>query len=488
MNKMKKTELSPAELQRKYHQNLVFNYSEYPTLDHWNFDYRSEDYKKSLVDWLKKNPEKGIFFYVHIPFCEQLCWFCTCSKFITKDYETVKDFLKYLYKEIDLLFNLLNENNIKLNVKTIYFGGGSPTILNREDLKFLVDKLKGYFDFSKVDNFTVETDPRRVDADRLLYNHKACGANRISFGMQDFDATVQRRVNRIQPFEIFEKLLTKEVREAYKTIAFDLLVGQPGQTKETMKKTCDQIIELKPTVVQTSLMAYKPWIAKHQIKMVAEGPLPDFMERKELLDIINEKLVKAGYIRVAFESYALPTDTMVQEKSKGNVHYAAAGTQTGGRVNFVGVGSSTKGNLGDEYYSQNHYNLKAYKKCIEKGVFPIFRGMKLSEDDKIRQHATQQLRTYWKIDYKDFERRFGIDCKKYFSKEIKSLSEMIKDGLLTISNDSIEVTKLGKDFAQFITNHFDVYDPPSKPYNERLAHIEKAKLAQDKFLEYANNL
>ena len=130
MNEMKKTELSPAELQRKYHQNLVFNYSEYPTLDHWNFDYRSEDYKKSLVDWLKKNPEKGIFFYVHIPFCEQLCWFCTCSKFITKDYETVKDFLKYLYKEIDLLFNLLNENNIKLNVKTIYFGGGSPTILN----------------------------------------------------------------------------------------------------------------------------------------------------------------------------------------------------------------------------------------------------------------------------------------------------------------------------------------------------------------------
>ena len=477
-----------ANLIKKYHQDIVFNYSEYPTLDHWNSDYRSEDYKKALVDWLTKNTDKKITFYVHIPFCEQLCWFCTCSKFITKNYETVKDYLKYLHKEIDLLFNFLNENKIKLNVGTVYFGGGSPTILNREDLKDLVNKLKSLFDWSNVGNFTIETDPRRVDVDRLLYNHKVCGANRISFGMQDFDSTVQRRVNRVQPFEIFEKLLTKEVREAYKIIAFDLLIGQPGQTKETMKKTCDQIIELKPTVVQTSLMAYKPWIAKHQIKMVAEGPLPDFMERKELLDVINEKLEKAGYVRVAFESYALPTDPMVQEKSKGNVHYAAAGTQTGGRVNFVGVGSSTKGNLGDEYYSQNHYNLKAYKKCIEKGVFPIFRGMKLSEDDKIRQHATQQLRTYWKIDYKDFERRFGIDCKKYFSKEIESLSEMIKDGLLTVSNDSIEVTKLGKDFAQFITNHFDVYDPPSKPYNERLAHIEKAKLAQDKFLEYANNL
>ena len=484
---MKNSPLSYSELVRKYHQNLVFNYAEYPTCDHWSTNFRSEDYKKALVEWLSKNKEKSIFFYVHIPFCEQLCWFCTCSKFITKNYETVKNYMKYLYKEIDLLFNFLNENNIKLNVGTVFFGGGSPTILNREDLKYLVDKLKGYFDFSKVGYFTVEIDPRRVDADRLLFNHKVCGANRLSFGMQDFDPIVQRRVNRVQPYEMFEKILTKEVREVYKTIAFDLLVGQPGQTNKTMEKTCDQIVELKPTVVQTSLLAYKPWIAKHQIKMVAEGPLPDFMERKELLDVINEKLAKAGYVRVAFESYALPNDPMVIEKKKGNVHYGASGTQTGGRVNFIGVGSSTKCNLGDDYYSQSYYDLTTYKKCIDKGIFPIFRGMKLSKDDQIRQHATQQLRTYWKINYKDFNTRFGIDCKKYFSKEIENLSEMIKDGLVIVSNDYIEITKLGRDFAQFITNRFDSYDPPNKTYNERLATIEKAKLDQAKSQNNAIN-
>ena len=136
-----------------------------------------------------------------------------------------------------MLFQLLNENNIKLNVGTVYFGGGSPTILNREDLKFLVNKLKQSFNWSNVEDFTVEIDPRRVDAERLLYNHKECGANRLSFGMQDFDENVQRRVNRIQPFEMFDKILTKEVRDAYQTIAFDLLVGQPGQTKDTMRKT-----------------------------------------------------------------------------------------------------------------------------------------------------------------------------------------------------------------------------------------------------------
>jgi oxygen-independent coproporphyrinogen-3 oxidase len=463
---------------KKYHQDLVYNYAEYPTCDLWSYNYKSEDYKKSLVDWLPKNEDKPIFFYVHIPFCEQLCWFCTCSKFITNDYEKVKDYLKYLNKEIDLLFNFLKENEIKLNVQTVFFGGGSPTILNREDLKNLVDKLKSLFDWSKVVNFTVESDPRRVDEDRLLYNHKVCGANRISFGMQDFDPNVQRRVNRIQPPEFFKRILTKEVRKAYKTIAFDLLIGQPGQTPKTMATTCDQMIELKPTLVQLSLMAYKPWVAKYQIKMLEEGPLPDFLDRKELLEVIHSKLNAAGYIRTGFECYSLPDDPMTKAFKDGTAHYGASGHQTGGRVNFIAVGSSSKGNLGDDYYSQSYYDLTSYKKCLDKDQFPTFRGKKLSNDDKIRQHATQQFRSYFKLDFKNFEEKFKINPKEYFSKEIKYLDEMIKDGLVIVSNNGIEMTELGKDFSQNISNVFDIYDPPSKSYNERLTTIRKAKLTQ----------
>ena len=481
-------QLSPEQLQRKYHQNLVYNYSEYPTLDHWDHNYRSDKYVASLEEWLPKNSDKPIFFYVHIPFCEQLCWFCTCSKFITKQYDLVKDYLISLHKEIDLLFDILEKKNIKLNVKTVYFGGGSPTILNKEDLKILVDKLKSKFDFNAVNEFTIETDPRRVDEERLIYNHKVCGANRISFGMQDFDPEVQRRVNRVQPFDLFKSLLTEEVRKLYKTIAFDLLIGQPGQTRETMEKTCDQIIQLRPTLVQTSLMAYKPWLNKASIRMVEDGPLPDFMERKELLDVIDTKLKKAGYLRVAFESYALPSDNMVKELKEKKVHYAAAGTQSGGRVNFVGVGTSTKGNLGDDYYHQNHYDLKAYKKCLDHGMFPIFRGMKLSEDDKIRQHATQQLRTYWEINFKEFDEKFKINSKEYFKNEMENLKEMISDGIVEISDEAIKITEIGKDLAQFITNRFDAYDPPSKSYNDRLIDIKKAKEAQKQFLVSVNQL
>ena len=479
---MKKIALN-ANLIKKYHQDLVYNYAEYPTKDHWSFGFKDDEYKNALVNWLPKNQDKKIFFYVHIPFCEQLCWFCTCSKFITNDYEKVKDYLNYLYKEIDLLFGFLNENKIKLNVGTVFFGGGSPTILNRKDLKELVDKLKGLFDWSKVENFTVESDPRRVDEDRLIYNHEVCGANRISFGMQDFDTAVQRRVNRIQPAKLFDDILTDKVRKIYKEIAFDLLIGQPGQTLESMEKTCDEIVRLKPTLVQLSLMAYKPWVAKYQVQMVAEGPLPDFLERKELLEVIHQKLKAGGYIRTGFECYSLPDSPMTKAFNEGETHYGAAGHQTGGRVNFIAVGSSSMSNLGNDYYVQNFYDLPSYRKALDKNMLPCFRGMKLLEDDKIRQHATQQIRSYFKLDFKNFKEQFNVDLTEYFSKEIKYLDDMIKDGLVEVSKDVILLTEMGRDFTQVIMNIFDKYDPPEKSYKERLETVKKAKASQAEILE-----
>ena len=472
-----------ANLIKKYHQDLVFNYSEYPTCDHWRYDFDSDDYKDALVDWLPKNTDKAIFFYVHIPFCQELCWFCTCSKLITENYDHVQNYLEYLYLEIDMLFNFLEQNHITLNVETVFFGGGSPTILNKADLKKLVDKLKGFFDWSKVINFTVESDPRRVDEDRLMFNHEACGANRISFGMQDFDLNVQRRVNRIQPAELFEKILTDKVRKAYREIAFDLLIGLPGQTVHTMAKTCDQIIDLQPTLVQLSLMAYKPWVAKYQIKMVEEGPLPDFLERKEILQVIHEKLQAGGYIRTGFECYSLPSSPMTKAFNEGTSHYGASGHQTGGRVNFVSVGSSSKQNLGNDYYSQNFYDLKSYRKCLDDRRFPTFRGMKLSNDDKIRQQATQHMRSYFGIDFNQFETDFQINPREYFKTEIDYMKEMKEDGLIIISDNGIKMTELGMDFCQNISNVFDAYDPPGKSYEERLETIRKAKAAQAHVLQ-----
>lgn len=471
----KKANHTDINLHKKYHQDLVFNYSEYPTKDHWSFDFTSDDFKKGILDWYPKNKDKKIFFYVHIPFCEQLCYFCTCSKVITKDYNQVTEYLKYLYKEIDLLFEFLSKSNIELNVGTVFFGGGSPTILNKDDLVSLVTKLRGLFDWANVDYFTVETDPRRVDEERLIFNHEKCGANRISFGMQDLDPEVQRRVNRVQPIELFESILTDRVRGYYKEIAVDLLIGQPGQTVKSMRATCEGILKIKPTLVQLSLMAYKPWVAKQQLQMVAEGPLPDFYERKQLLAVIHEELQEAGYIRTGFECYSLPGSPMTRAFETGESHYGASGHQPGGKVNFLSVGSSSMSNLGQDYYAQNFYDLKSYKKSLEKGNLPTFRGMKLSEDDKVRQHATQQIRSFFCLDYENFREVYGIDFKSYFKDEVDYLQEFQSDGLLVIEEKRIVLTEIGRDFVQTIMNVFDVYDPPGKSMAERLEVVKKAK-------------
>jgi oxygen-independent coproporphyrinogen-3 oxidase len=301
--------------------------------------------------------------------------------------------------------------------------------------------------------------------------------------MQDLDPEVQRRVNRIQPAKLFEDILTPKVRTMYKEIAFDLLIGQPGQTTESMSRTCDEIVRLKPTLVQLSLMAYKPWVAKYQVQMLSEGPLPDFLERKELLEVIHKKLQAGGYIRTGFECYSLPDSPMTKAFEEGDAHYGASGHQPGGRANFIAVGSSSMSNLGNDYYIQNFYDISSYKKALDQNLLPSFRGMKLNEDDKIRQHATQQIRSYFKIDYRNFNDQFGINAKDYFKDEIDFMKDMQDDGLVEFSKEGIFLTDIGRDFTQNIMNIFDKYDPPNKSYTERLETIKKAKKSQAEIQE-----
>ena len=289
--------LKDANLLKKYNSNFLYDYTEYPTKGNWDESFGDEEYKKTLSIWLKKNPKSPILFYIHTPFCEQLCYFCLCSKEITKDYDKVKSYLyDYLFKEIDLLFSFLKSENIDLNVRELYFGGGSPTYYKEEDFSNLMTKLKQSFEFSKLGDATVEVDPRRVSVENLL-NYKRNGINRLSFGIQEFDLEVQKRINRIQPPELIDNLLTQEIRKKFPVINFDLLIGLPGQTKESVRKTIQEVIRIRPTQLQTLMMHYKPQTRKYMINMLRDGPLPDFYERKIFYSIIEEELLKSDYVK-----------------------------------------------------------------------------------------------------------------------------------------------------------------------------------------------
>ena len=446
------------KLLKKYHQNLVFDYTEYPTKAIWSEKFSSEDYKKAISEWFPKNKASPVLFYLHTPFCEQLCYFCLCSKEITKDYEKVKDYLyNYLFKEIDMLEEVLVKNKIELNFKEIYFGGGSPTYYKDEEFVALIDRLKKFINFKNIDDFTVEIDPRRVDPSKLIF-YKQNSVNRLSFGIQDFDAKVQEEINRVQTPELVDKLLTPEVRKFFPTINFDLLIGLPSQNVESIDKTIDEVIKLKPSQIQTMYMHYKPQTRKYMVRMLRNNPLPDFFDRKAIFDKASKKLLSAGYNRAGFESYALPNDPLDKSMKEKKAVYNSLGTQKGDAINFLAVGSSAHGCFGDDYYVQNYYEQNLYREAISKGNLPIYRGMKLGDDDKIRRNIVRDIRTYFNLNFKELNEKHKINFKEYFKKELSFLKEFEDDGLVNIKDDYLQLTELGEHFSPQIACVFDAYN------------------------------
>ena len=448
-----------ANLFKKYHKTLVYDYTEYPTKGNWSEEFGSKDYSNVMSNWLKLNPKTPILFYVHTPFCEELCYFCLCSKEITRDYEKVKNYLyDYLFKEIDMLKDLFEKNGISLNVKEIYFGGGSPTYYRNEEFKKLIEKLNGVFDFDKVNDFTIEVDPRRVDEEKLLF-YNSLGVNRLSFGVQDFDIKVQKRINRIQPAELLHDLLTERVRSTFKTFNFDLLVGLPGQTVDSLSNTLRKVIDLKPPQVQPMMMHFKPQTRNYMIHMLKDGPLPDFFDRKVLYQTLDDHLTQAGYTDNGFESYALPDDELSKAIDEKKALYASLGAQKGEATSFVAIGSSGHGCLGDDYYFQNYYEQDLYKKSLSQNEFPIYRGLKLDQDDKIRRNVIKTLRTYFEYEFSGFNIKSDETFQNYFEKELVRLTPFIDDSLITINSEAIKITEIGKQFAPQIVNAFDRYNP-----------------------------
>ena len=450
--------LSNANLLKKYHANVVYDYTEYPTKGNWQESFKSDSYKNALCDWYPKNKDKPVLFYVHTPFCEQLCNFCLCSKEITKDYSKVKNYLyDYLAKEMDMLEDHLSKNNISFNYKEIYLGGGSPTYYKKDEFKYLISRLRNLIDFKNLGDFTIEVDPRRVTEETLLFYHEM-GVNRLSFGIQDFDLGVQEEINRIQPPELVDKLLTKKVRELFPVINFDLLIGLPKQSEKTIEQTIKETIKLAPSQLQTMYVHYKPSVRKYMIKMVRNEPMLDFFDRKAVFQKASKQLMDAGYSRAGFESYALPGDPLAKSISDKKAVYNSLGTQKGEATNFVAVGSSAHGVLNDDYYWQNYYEPNLYREAIDNGLFPIYRGIKMSKDDSIRREVIRHIRTFFNVEFSFFEKKHNITFKDYFGKELNNLKSFVNDELLELNENNIILTSLGEHFSPQVANVFDTYD------------------------------
>jgi len=440
----------------KYDLGNVPWYIEYPHKSFWSETFSEQNYTLAIRELAKNEHNPAVLLYLHIPFCQEMCYFCVCHFHITHNYERVRAYMTYLYKEMALLKNFCEKESISLNFQEIHLGGGSPTYLKEEEFEELLVQLRGLVNMGQLREFAIEIDPRRVDKDRLKF-YKSQGVNRISFGIQDFDPNVQKLINRIQPKELMDSLLTPDIRSLFENgINFDIICGLPGQTQDSFRSTIEKVIELSPDKVSLTFMSYSPENHKHQKLMLREGPIPDLYEQKVLFLEALELLSANGYVRMGYDHFAKSSDPVAQARQQRKMAWNSFGFTPGVCTNFIGLGVHSYSIIGP-YYSQSTYDQKKYESSINRGQFPIFRGHALTNDDLMRREIIHQLRGYFNLKFKEVENIYNINFSEYFKVELKTLHQISKDGLVDINSEGIFITNLGQQFANVICSVFDTY-------------------------------
>lgn len=446
-NNAKKPLVSPALLE-KYAVSGP-RYTSYPTADRFVEAFAEKEYRQTLAQRKIGRAGLPLSLYVHIPFCESLCFFCACNKIVTKKHIHSEQYLTYLNREIDL--HLAHLGN-KPQLSQLHLGGGSPTFFTDLELTSLMAKIRKSFSMSPVSENSIEIDPRTVDKGRLAYL-RALGFNRLSFGVQDFDPVVQEAVHRIQPVDQVFDLIEEARRLQFDSLNVDLIYGLPKQTSDSFSKTLDQLVELRPDRVALYAYAHLPERFKPQ-RRISTYTLPTPIEKMTMLSQAIAALIEAGYIYIGMDHFALPTDDLAVAKRQGRLHRNFQGYSTQPDCDLIGLGVSSIGKVGATY-SQNVKTLDEYYDVLDQGHFPVERGLGLSNDDMIRRAVIMSIMCQGEVQYEAIELAYMIDFDQYFSEELAGLEALQKTGMVQLEKRRIEVTEMGWYFVRAVAMLFD---------------------------------
>ena len=428
-------------------------YTSYPTANNFSA-FTEADYQKQVA---LSNKRKGpISLYCHIPFCDTVCFYCGCNKVVTKDKTKAEPYLEALFKEIDRQGELFDSNR---QVKQMHFGGGTPTFLSNEQIIRLSEKLQSAFNFAQQGEYSIEIDPRGVDEATIKALAKA-RFNRISLGVQDFDADVQKAVNRIQSFEQTQSVIDIARDNGFESVSIDLIYGLPKQSVDSFKTTLNLVNELRPDRISLFNYAHLPELFKPQRRIdVLELPSSD--EKLAIFKYSMDFLLEHGYIYIGMDHFALPEDPLAIAQQQGHLYRNFQGYSTNADCDIVGLGLSSIGQVGDSF-SQNEKNLDQYYQRINSGDLPVIKGQLINDDDKIRRAVIMDLICHFELDFAKIEAAFNINFNDYFSDALKELAEMHDDDLIDLNTRSIKVMEKGKLLIRNICMVFDAYLSSSK--------------------------
>ncbi|OZA05150.1 MAG: oxygen-independent coproporphyrinogen III oxidase [Methylophilaceae bacterium 17-44-8] len=426
-------------------------YTSYPTADRFVEAFTEGAYVQALAQRRVSGWTQPLSIYVHIPFCQSLCFYCACNKIITKQHKKSTEYLRYLSREIDLNVEHLGRGQL---VTQLHLGGGSPTFFSDEELTELMTLIRHNFDLSAGGEYSIEIDPRTVDEKRLAHL-SALGFNRLSFGVQDFDAEVQKAVHRIQPAEQVFDLMAVARKLKFDSINVDLIYGLPKQSTESFKRTLDQVVALRPDRIALYAYAHLPERFKPQ-RRISQYELPSATAKISMLSDAISTFMDAGYIYIGMDHFALPEDTLAVAKKQGRLHRNFQGYSTQAESDLIGLGVSSIGKIGATY-SQNAKTLEEYYDHIDQGHFPVVRGLALSRDDLIRRAVIMAIMCHGELQYESIELSHMIQFDAYFADELAMLKEKEQAGMLIIEQDGIKVTEMGWFFVRAIAMVFDRY-------------------------------
>lgn len=429
------------------YSGAVPRYTSYPTAPHFHEGIDCGKY----AQWLQAiTGQERISLYIHVPYCDRLCWFCACHTKHTLKYEPIAIYLESLKKEIAAVGALVSRDAA---VTAVHFGGGSPTMVRPDDMIDLMAALRSAFTFAEDVEISVEMDPNDLDEPR--YDALAAiGMTRASLGVQDFHPEVQKAINRIQTFEHTKSVVEAVRARGVHSVNCDILYGLPHQTEATVAETVKDILSLAPDRIALFGYAHVPWMKKHQT-MIKDEMLPGLEERYAQMNLAASMLIAAGYEPIGIDHFALPDDRMAIASREGRLRRNFQGYTDDAAEALIGLGASSIGQL-PQGYVQNMPATGEYQRMADAGGLAAVRGVEVSDDDRLRRRVIEEIMCRFAMSFSELRQEFG-DAVDAIAAEAKSFALSNQDRICLIEGDRFVITDAGRPFARTIAAVFDSY-------------------------------
>jgi oxygen-independent coproporphyrinogen-3 oxidase len=428
-------------------------YTSYPTAVEFTDAFGESDYREHLAR-ADANADAPLSFYAHLPFCEERCLYCGCNVVITKHRDVAGHYLDDILGEVDLLAEHLPRRR---RISQLHLGGGTPTYYTPGDLERFHAGVARHFSFTPDAEIGIEVDPR-VTSDAHLVRLRALGFNRLSMGVQDFDPKVQHAVNRVQGYDDTRVMIERARELGWQSINVDLIYGLPFQTLDGFQRTLEQVVALRPDRVAVYGFAFVHWMKPH-MKHLPSDALPGAGLRLQLIGLAVDVFGAAGYRSIGMDHFALPDDELSRAVDSRTLSRNFMGYTVQSARDMVAVGISGIGDVQGAFV-QNAKKLPTYHEAIAAGRFPVERGFRLDDDDRLRRDVITRLMCNGHLDVREIERCHGIDFAAYFAPELERLTgpdSPVSHGLAAVTPDAITLSPTGRLLVRVVAMHFDRY-------------------------------